>query len=216
MYRARFPRYGVFAASILLSSGFVFSPCGQARVQAVTDSTKSPAEPSTAPTSGNDSGPADTGDMPDTRIDPAADRRAIVAHYAVMDTAFLARDLDTLLDDAHDQDFQAMDRNANSMDLKGVHDALFDLFDVSKAMKITTKVRSVAFKGNTASVDVYRHLELKLVDPNTSENSVMTIDNYSHDFWTKDVDVWTVKRSRVTSSVRRVVGKPPAIRVTTW
>lgn len=171
---------------------------------------------------GGDSGQAaspdgpDTGDATTAKADPLIDRPAIQAQYAAIDAAFVKQDVDTLLDDTHDQDFQAFDKNGKTMDLSGVHDALTDLFDKAKTAKQATRVRTVTFKNNTATVEIRRHVELSLVDPKTGENSQLTLDNYSRDFWTKDSDRWTEKRSRLLTSVRHASGKPPALLVTTW
>jgi hypothetical protein len=160
--------------------------------------------------------PGDQGDPLAPKVDETVDRPAILANYAAIDDAFASQDVDKMLDQTHGQDFEAIDRDGKSMDFNGVHDALLDLFDKAKSAKVVTRVRLVTFKNNTATAEVRRHLDLSLVDSKTTENSLVTIDNYSRDFWIKEGDRWLERRSRLLTSARHVTGKPPALLVTTW
>jgi hypothetical protein len=160
--------------------------------------------------------PGDQGDPLAPKADEAVDRPAILAKYAAIDDAFANQDIDKMLDETHSQDFEAIDREGKSQDFNGVHNALLDLFDKAKSAKVVTHVRVVTFKDNTATVEVRRHLDLSLVDSKTTENSLVTLDNYSRDFWIKDGDRWLEKRSRLLTSTRHVTGKPPTLLVTTW
>ena len=197
----------LIAACVIVACPLIAT--NRARAQTNSDAPAPAADPGAA-------GTPDPAATPPADVNPTVEKPLIVAQYPAMDSAFNSKDVDTLLDQTHAPEFKALDKSGKSLDFQGVHDALIDLFGNAKTIKEKSRVRSVTFRSNTATVEIQRHVELTIVDPITGETSQIVLDNSIRDFWTKDPDTWSMLRSRLISSTRRITGKPPTLHIATW
>ena len=73
---------------------------------------------------------------------------------------------------------------------------LTEMFAVAKSVKAVSKITAIKVHGNSATVGVREHVEMRVPNPQTGEISTLVADETAEDEWVLQGGAWRIKSSR--------------------
>ncbi len=132
--------------------------------------------------------------------DAASDaKKAIRAQYDRSDAAASRKDSKGVIA-IYTKDRVSVTQNGSKGSIDSEKDQMDKVFQLAQSVTIKTTITSVSVNGSTATVRAKQTGLVKIQNPQTKQNTQLTIESVMEDTWVKSKGIWLEKRSVEKSS----------------